>query len=162
MTSISRKIWLPVVTLLLLSACAERDASATLQYATASGDTVALEQFGERLIFINYWAEWCGPCRAEIPEFNHFADTYADQVVVLGVNNDGVLGEELNRQIAALGIEFPVLTVDPRDRWQLQPAEVLPETLVIGADGKLKQKLVGPQNLESLVAMLSPSPDAYQ
>jgi hypothetical protein len=49
-----------------------------------------------------------------------------------------------------MGVEFPVLTVDPRERWDLPAPTVLPSTLLIGPDGELKDVLVGPQTYESL------------
>ena len=48
-------------------------------------------------LLINYWAEWCGPCRKEIPELNRLAQHPQAAVQVLGVNYDGVQGEALAR-----------------------------------------------------------------
>ena len=107
-----------------------------------------------KLVFINYWAVWCAPCRKEIPEFNEFAHEHADQVTVLGVNFDGSQGDVLRAEMAKLGIEFPSLVADPRSIWGLEPVAVLPETLVISTDGKLLHRMIGPQTIEALEALL--------
>lgn len=123
-------------------------------YATLEGKQVRLSDYRDKVVFINYWAEWCAPCRAEIPELNRFARDYADQAVVLSVNFDGVVGDALEQQVGAMGIEFQTLLRDPRQDLDVPPAQGLPETLVIGPDGLLTGILLGPQTLESLKARL--------
>jgi thiol-disulfide isomerase/thioredoxin len=88
-------------------------------------------------VIVNYWAEWCKPCIKEIPELNHLARDHPE-IRVLGVNFDGATGEDLDRQVAALGIDFPVL--------------LLPTTLVLNPAGEVAATLVGPQTLDSLLA----------
>ena len=102
----------------------------------------------------NYWAEWCRPCRIEIPELNHFAQQYPDNVRVLSVNFDGVVGESLSKQVQALGIEFDTLLQDPRVDLAVPASNGLPETIVLNRKGEVQQVLFGPQTLQSLEAIL--------
>ncbi len=142
-----------VISLLLtgLAGCAQD--SAKSDYPLLGGGTIDLAA-SPKLIFINYWAIWCSPCRKEIPEFNEFAHQYADRVTVLGVNFDGSQGETLRTEMDKLGIEFPALLSDPRALWNLEPVAVLPETLVIGTDGQLLHRMIGPQTMDALEAVL--------
>ena len=139
--------------------------------ALANGGSLRFSELTGQWVFINYWAEWCAPCREEIPELN---DLYAHQfnqgaavpvgntavrvhggdpnVTVLGVNYDAIQGEKLVDVIARMDIRFPVLTEDPRDRWGYAQPDVLPTTVVIGPDGKLRDQLYGPQTVETLLA----------
>lgn len=103
---------------------------------------------GEWLV-INYWAEWCGPCRTEIPELNAMAAA-SDGPVVLGVNFDGLQGEELAQASEALGIEFRVLAEDPAERLELPRSAVLPVTYLVDGKGKVREQLVGEQTAEGL------------
>lgn len=113
-----------------------------------------LEDFRGRPVFINYWAEWCQPCREEIPALNRFQHLHASQIQVLGYNFDGVEGPELERQTESLGIQFPSLMKDPRQHFGLPAASGIPETLVIDAEGNLFHRLQGPQTLDALEKIL--------
>ena len=109
---------------------------------------------GERAVFVNYWAEWCKPCREEIPELNEFQRQYASDVLVYGVNFDGVRGEKLRAQEAAMGIEFPTLAEDPGPQLGWPQPEGLPYTYVARAGGEIVVRLAGVQTRESLEAAL--------
>ena len=102
-------------------------------------------------VIVNYWAEWCKPCIKEIPELNHLARDHPE-IQVLGVNFDGATGEDLDRQVAALGIDFPVLPQDPAAELGTPRPVVLPTTLVLNPAGEVAATLVGPQTLDSLLA----------
>ncbi|MDC1211173.1 TlpA family protein disulfide reductase, partial [Porticoccaceae bacterium] len=103
---------------------------------------------------VNYWAEWCQPCRVEVPELNELAAEHRDQLTILAVNFDNEQGPELLAQLQKIGIQFPSLAEDPRAKWGLERPQVLPETLIINSDGELVQRLIGPQTLESLMAFI--------
>jgi hypothetical protein len=74
---------------------------------------------------------------------------------VLSVNFDGAAGEQLDAQIAALGIAFPTLLADPRTALGVPPAQGLPETLVIDPQGRLQRVLQGPQTRATLEAEMA-------
>jgi thiol-disulfide isomerase/thioredoxin len=125
------------------------------ELAFARGGGVSWEQMQGQWLLINYWAEWCAPCRKEIPELNELHEQGEDYgVLVLGVNFDGLRGDALTSVMDRMDVQFPVLVDDPRARWDLPLPSVLPSTLVIGPDGNLHDVLVGPQTLESLVSAI--------
>ncbi|MCY1181468.1 Thiol-disulfide oxidoreductase ResA [compost metagenome] len=104
---------------------------------------------------VNYWAEWCGPCRTEIPELNAFAKEWEGKgVTVLGVNFDALQGQELKTASETLGIGFTVLADDPAERLELPRNEALPVTYIIDDKGKLREQLVGEQTAAGLSAKL--------
>jgi len=116
----------------------------------ANGPLAKIEAAHGRWVVVNYWAEWCKPCIKEVPELNEL--NALDEVTVLGVNFDGVTGDELAEQLKKLGIDFATLPEDPAEALGTERAVVLPTTLVFNPDGQLIQTLVGPQTLESLLA----------
>jgi thiol-disulfide isomerase/thioredoxin len=106
-------------------------------------------------VVLNYWAEWCAPCREEIPELNQLREQGIQQGIeirVFGVNYDGLEGSDLDGVIQRMVIEFPVLVDDPRENFGIPRAEVLPMTVVIDPSGGVKAVLSGPQTAESLLA----------
>ncbi|WP_244934406.1 TlpA disulfide reductase family protein [Pseudomonas saudiphocaensis] len=117
--------------------------------ADQHGAQVTSQQLDGQWLVINYWAEWCGPCRTEIPELNALDKAHGD-ITVLGVNFDGLQGEELAAASTDLGIAFRVLSLDPAERLDLPRSAVLPVTYLVDREGKVRQQLVGEQTLEGL------------
>ncbi|MFC6978926.1 TlpA family protein disulfide reductase [Microbulbifer taiwanensis] len=104
-----------------------------------------------KVLLVNYWAEWCKPCREEIPELNQVVRG-RDDLMVVGINYDQLPAERTAEQAKKMGIEFPVLIAEPAGRWGQEKPEVLPTTFIVGADGRWLRTLVGPQTVESLEA----------
>jgi len=138
------------VLMLALAGCAKPEVE------LAGGGGASWSQWQGKWVLVNYWAEWCAPCRKEIPELNDIHEEGDELgVVVLGVNFDGVRGEPLSALMEELDIQFPVLLQDPRERWNLPVPSVLPSTLVIDPEGNLHEVLVGPQTVESLTRAMA-------
>lgn len=111
-----------------------------------NGQKVASERIDKHWLVVNYWAEWCGPCRTEIPELNTLSEQLKDQkVTVLGVNFDNVQGDDLKNASNTLGIKFTVLAQDPAERYNLPTSEALPVTYIIDDKGKVREQLIGEQ-----------------
>jgi thiol-disulfide isomerase/thioredoxin len=129
--------------------------SADTGYQLIDGSSYSFNNNQGKYTLVNYWAEWCQPCRVEVPELNELAAEHADQLTVLAVNFDNEQGPELLAQLQKIGIQFPSLVLDPRAKWGLERPNVLPETLIINSEGELVQRLIGPQTLESLMAFIA-------
>lgn len=133
----------------VVAGCADSDPQNPLRLA--DGTVTSPEQWQGRWVLINYWADWCGPCREEVPELNHLNDIEGG-FQVFGVNYDYLRDTELQVSIDTLGITFPTLLDDPRNILGYDEATVLPMTVVIAPDGSLHRVLVGPQTTDSLEA----------
>ncbi|AVO60562.1 MULTISPECIES: TlpA disulfide reductase family protein [Pseudomonas] len=119
------------------------------------GQKVAAERVDKQWLVLNYWAEWCGPCRTEIPELNALAEGLKGQSVsVLGVNFDNVQGEELKSASEKLGIKFTVLAQNPAEIFDLPRSEGLPVTYIIDDQGKVREQLMGEQTAAGVMAKL--------
>ena len=135
---------------LILAGCAE-DIGVD-QY----GRKVAVERLEGQWLVINYWAQWCAPCRTEIPELNAVEKQLKEQSVqVLGVNFDVLQGEKLSKAAQDMGITFTVLAQDPAERYQLPRAEVLPVTYIVDDQGRMRERLLGEQTAAGLTARLA-------
>lgn len=107
----------------------------------------------DRVVFLNYWAVWCGPCIAEMPELAEFSHNFEDRAVVYAINFDGVSEEQLQSDVDTLGVDIPAIITDPQIELGYSRPEVLPTTLVFKG-GVLRDTLVGPQTLDSMEAIM--------
>ncbi|MCO7570912.1 TlpA family protein disulfide reductase [Pseudomonas chlororaphis] len=140
---------LAIITTLLLGGCGND--YGVDQY----GQKVAAERIDKQWLVLNYWAEWCGPCRTEIPELNGLNEQLKGQsATVLGVNFDNVQGEELKSASEKLGIKFTVLAQNPAERFELPRSEALPVTYIIDDKGKVREQLLGEQTAAGVLAKL--------
>ncbi len=133
-----------------LAACSMEE-----QIEFADGSRTQMSHWDDRWLVINYWAEWCAPCRHEIPELNDLhAERVAHGLVVLGVNYDGLTQPKLGEVMARMDIKFPVLKQDPQLRYGYDRAEHLPMTVLIDPDRAVHEVLVGPQTAASIMAAM--------
>ena len=108
-----------------------------------------IKDFSTEWLVVNYWASWCKPCIKEIPELNKLHQS-SKEITVVGVNYDGMSGEELAIESSKLGINFPNLSSDPSSALKTSRPIVLPTTMIVDKKLKLRDKLIGPQTLESI------------
>lgn len=144
-TGAALTFWIGVL-MLLLAGCSKSDGE--LMLSDGSSTSFSFGDYRGQHLLINYWAEWCAPCRDEIPELNELDHDPA--LAVLGVNYDRVAGAELQALLKTMQIEFPTLLADPAQRFGEAVPAVLPTTFVITPDGSLKSVLVGPQTAATL------------
>lgn len=139
-----------ILTGLLLAGCAED------MGVDQHGRKVTAGQLEGQWLVINYWAEWCAPCRSEIAELNRLTEQVQGRPVqVLGVNFDALQGEALRKAVDALGVRFTVLAQDPAARYQLPRNALLPVTYIVDDQGRLRERLLGEQTAAGLLARLS-------
>ena len=107
---------------------------------TLDGEVLDLDQFKGQWLVLNFWATWCGPCRAEIPSFSKFADNNPD-IAILGVASDGSRGK-LRHAARELGITYPVLLPDEAHDFAYD-VTALPTTVFINPAGEVDRIHVG-------------------
>ena len=104
---------------------------------------------------VNYWSEWCAPCRIEIPMFNSLSEELADKnISIVGVNFDED-PREITLQIAEeLGVSFPTLTMAEVEKLALRPPDVMPTTYILTPENEVVTKLIGMQKKEDILKEL--------
>ncbi len=109
-----------------------------------NGVDVSLASFKGKVILLNFWATWCGPCKAEIPALVELQTQYADDLVVLGLSVDDTV-EQLRPYAAEYAINYPVLVGNGREDVQeaYGPLWGIPVSVFIGRDGVIHKKHSG-------------------
>ncbi len=109
-----------------------------------NGVDVRLESFKGKVILINFWATWCGPCRVEIPYLIELQRQYPDDLVVLGVSVDDT-AEKLKPYATEMKINYPLLVGNGRQDFQdaFGPFWGIPVTVFVARDGRIAKKHSG-------------------
>jgi len=109
-----------------------------------NGVEVHLASFKGKVILLNFWATWCGPCRAEIPSLIELQKQYAGDLVVLGLSVDDT-AEKLLPYAAEFKMNYPVLVGNGREDVQeaFGPLYGIPVSVIIGRDGVIAKKHSG-------------------
>jgi peroxiredoxin len=114
------------------------------------GTKVKLADYSGKVILVNYWATWCGPCKKEIPEFNELYAEYKDRgLVILGISADDD-PETLRAFASEMSMEYPVLVGKDRDDVldAFGPLVGYPTTFIVGRDGSVCETHLGPGTRE--------------
>lgn len=111
-----------------------------------SGEEVSLSEQRGRVVLVNIWATWCGPCRVEMPPIQQVYERYRDEgFSVLAVSVDAGPGhrEKVRRFVEEYGLDFPVL-LDPEGRvTRVFQTVGVPETFVLDREGRIVKRLIG-------------------
>lgn len=118
------------------------------------GRPINISNYRGKWVVINYWATWCGPCMQEIPELNQLATNYKNDVVVLGVNYDGLNNTVLRSLAQGYQVQYYFLKAFPISKWGENPKS-LPVTYIIDPKGNLYKTLLGPQTLANFQAAMN-------
>ena len=104
---------------------------------------------------VNYWSEWCAPCRIEIPMFNELSEQLSSSNLrIVGVNFDED-PREVTLDIAdELGIEFPTLTLEQVEELDLRPPDIMPTTYILSPTNEVAAKLIGMQSKADILGQL--------
>ena len=115
------------------------------------GKEVEIKQFKGKVVFLNFWATWCGPCKEEMPGLEFLHRQFKEKNFVLltiSVDYEGIkpIQEFMNKH----QYTFPVL-LDPKGE-TLDPFEVkgIPTTFLIDKNGKMLGKAIGPRDWKSV------------
>jgi thiol-disulfide isomerase/thioredoxin len=127
-------------------ACDAKAKDAPLHFTVKDmdGRDVKLASFKGKVILLNFWATWCGPCKAEIPSLVELQKQYTKDLVVLGFSVDDPV-EKIKPYAAQYKVNYPMLVGLGRDDVQdaFGPLWGLPASFVIGRNGKICKKHMG-------------------
>ena len=119
------------------------DSAPDLKVKDLDGRELTLQTYKGRVVLLNFWATWCGPCRAEIPSLIRIQEAYKDRLQIIGMDVDDDDAERLRAFAKDKGINYPVAMTSVPVRIAYGGIGALPTLFVINPEGKMVQKHVG-------------------
>ena len=131
---------------LLLAGVAIAASKAELNIKNLQGQKVRLKDLRGKLVVLNFWATWCGPCRHELPMLVRIAQAAAhpDLVFVAVSVDDAKTRAKVPESASQFGITFPVwVGANGDDVYNLSKGEAVPATIFIDRDGTIEARVSG-------------------
>ncbi|MCY3612577.1 MAG: TlpA disulfide reductase family protein [Gemmatimonadetes bacterium] len=124
-----------------------------------AGAPVTLDDFSGKVVLLNVWATWCGPCVEEMPSMQRLYDRFSrDEFEIAAISVDapggsmdssGNVGGDPAGFARDLSLTFPILLNPSGSIQQVYQTSGVPESFVIGADGVIYKKVAGPTAWDS-------------
>jgi thiol-disulfide isomerase/thioredoxin len=129
------------------------------------GKDLSLSSLRGKVVLLNFWATWCGPCRAEIPSLIQLQNRYKDRMQIVGLVVDDDDQVAIHKFAESEGINYPIALASDEIRIAYGGVMALPTVFILNADGRVVQKHVGlfdPALYETEVRVLLDMPVAAQ
>jgi thiol-disulfide isomerase/thioredoxin len=108
------------------------------------GKTVNLSDFKGKVLVLNFWATWCPPCRAEIPDFIELQKEYRGRnVAFVGASVDSVQPTEVAAFVKKAGINYPIVMATPDVAEKYGADQAIPVTIIIDSQGRIVDSHLG-------------------
>ena len=132
--------------------------SPSLALKDLQGRTLRLNDYKGKVVLINFWATWCPPCRAEMPDLIKMQREYRGRgLQVIGVTYPPQTAGEVRRFIRKLRVNYPVALGSKETKALFGQGETLPVTVIIDREGNFRELIEGillPQEFEQKIKPL--------
>jgi len=119
------------------------DPAPDFQLKDLAGKDLSLASAKGKVILLNFWATWCGPCRSEIPSLIELQNRYKDRLQIISLVVDDDDEDAVKQVIDSEGINYPVALSTNQIRFAYGGIPALPTLFVINTEGRVVQKHVG-------------------
>ena len=122
----------------------KRVAAVDFKLMDSDGKEVKLSDYKGKVVLLNFWATWCGPCEVEIPWFKEFEQTYKDRgFAVLGVSEDDEGWPTVRPFMKALAMNYRIVLDDRKMPPPYKDIESLPTSYLIDRQGRIAVQHTG-------------------
>jgi thiol-disulfide isomerase/thioredoxin len=118
------------------------DPAPDFKLTALDGKPITLAALQGKVVLLNFWATWCGPCRAEIPDLVALQERYKGRLQIIGLNVDDEEAD-IQQYVQETGINYPVAMTSNDVRIQFGGIPALPTSFVLDTEGRVVQKHVG-------------------
>ena len=115
----------------------------SLTMQTIDGEFLEMSDLRGKVVLVNFWATWCGPCREEIPYLASLTERYPEHLVVIGVSEDAGGVDMVEAFADQYGVNYPIVMSTPEIKRVFPGVFALPTSFVVDPDGQMVQTHVG-------------------
>lgn len=115
------------------------------------GREISLSNYSGKVVFLNFWATWCAPCKAEIPDFIEAYKQYKDKgMEIIGISVDRISPKSVLKFVEKYKINYPVVMGTDKIQKDYEPGPYVPTTIIIDQEGKIRHRHIGYMSKETL------------
>lgn len=107
------------------------------------GESISLSDFKGKPVLLNFWATWCGPCRAEMPFLQEIYEEWSERELMLLAVNIGESSAKVKDFMEKLNLSFPVLLDSRSAIAKMYNITAIPTTYFIDKDGVIQTRIIG-------------------
>jgi thiol-disulfide isomerase/thioredoxin len=119
------------------------DTAPDFKLGDLDGKALTLAAAHGKVVLLNFWATWCGPCREEIPDLIALQAKYKDNLQIIGISVDDDDADVVKKVVDQTGINYPVAIASPEVRMQYGGITAQPTSFVLDTEGRVVQKHEG-------------------
>lgn len=127
------------------------DMAPDIELTTLNGETVKLSDYRGNKVFVNFWATWCPPCRAEMPDIQKFDNDEDVQILAVNLTSTEKSVDDVQKFVDELGLTFPILKDEKGKVEQMYKVNAYPTSYLIDSDGVIRKVSLGAMNYEMMV-----------
>ncbi|PID03737.1 thiol-disulfide oxidoreductase [Sporosarcina sp. P2] len=124
------------------------------ELSTLSGDIIKLTDYKGKKVILNFWASWCGPCKAEMPHMqNYYAknkDSANVEIIAVNLTTEERGLVSIEKFVDAYGLTFPIPLDNDGEVMDMYRVMTIPTTYMISTDGTIKHKIIGPMDEKTI------------
>lgn len=135
----------------------EKEKAPDFVLRSLSHKQVRLSEYEGKVVLLNFWATWCAPCKAEIPEMVNWQKQYRKQgLEIIGITYPPYKTRSVRQITKELRVNYPIVFANKKIAQLYGVGEVLPITIIIDREGNIHDRILGVMDAEEFEQKVKP------